>query len=477
MLPEEEYGRVALFLAITQLGITLGPIGIDTLINRHRLGASGSLLGRVAVTSVVVGVLLAATAFLFYGLGAALAAVLALTVPGAALNRVGGAFFQSKQRFGLSLFLILVHNWIVLCAVPVVLLADRALPGAPSALPAAMTVATGYVLMAALGWRKSFALRREHASGGTERAEGGAEQAGRGTEPARGGTEPAAAGTRGAAGGTERAAAGAERAEGGTERAAAGTARAEGGAEQAAAGATGDAGHPLPASATLLREGLAVVGVQVAVAAFFQLDRLLIPNLLSIRDLAVYAVVSAIAASPFRMLQTGLGFALLPRVRACTSREAIRRLIEHEVIVAVSMAAVAAVIVLLVTPWLISMLLDSRYEFHMSLLYALIIVGFVRVWNGISSAVVSALASARQLVAFNACSWGSLVLAAGCAWAARGGGLTGVVYGLGVGWLASAVAGTLIGAQAVARRSGPDAAGMGAGFDSSGPAAPRSSMN
>ena len=434
MLPEEEYGRVALFLAITQLGITLGPIGIDTLINRHRLGASGSLLGRVAFTSVVVGVLLAATAFLFYGFGAGLAAVLALTVLGAAVNRVGGAFFQSKQKFGLSLFLILVHNWIVLCAVPVVLLADRALPGGPSALPAAMTVATGYVLMAALGWRKSFALRREHAAAGTERAAGG------------------------------------------TGRAAGGTGRADGRKEAAAAGTGGAEPHSLESS-TLLREGLAVVGVQVAVAAFFQLDRLLIPNLLSIRDLAVYAVVSAIAASPFRMLQTGLGFALLPRVRACTSREAIRRLIKHEVIVAVSMAAAAAVVVVLVTPWLISMLLDSRYEFRMSLLYALVIVGFVRVWNGISGAVVSALASARQLVAFNACSWGSLVLAAGCAWAARGGGLTGVVYGLGVGWLASAVAGTLIGAQAVARRSGPDAAGLGAGLESSGPAAPRSSMN
>jgi O-antigen/teichoic acid export membrane protein len=288
-----------------------------------------------------------------------------------------------------------------------VLIADGALPGGPSALPAAMTIATGYVLMAALGWRKSFSMRH---------------------------------------------------------------------AQQA--GAPGAGAHNVPAAPTLLREGLAVVGVQVAVAAFFQLVRLLIPNLLSIRDLAVYSVVSAIAASPFRMLQTGLGFALLPRVRACTSRDAIRRLVRHEVIVAVSMATAAAVAVLLFTPWLISLLLDSRYEFHMSLLYALVVVGFVRVWNGISSAVVSAVGSARQLVAFNACSWGSLILAAGCAWAARGGGLTGVVYGLGVGWLASAVAGTLIGIQAVARRSEPGVArAVTVDFGDSGPAAPRSSMN
>jgi O-antigen/teichoic acid export membrane protein len=396
VLPEEEYGRVALFLAITQLGITLGPLGIDTVVNRHRLSASGPLLGRVTFTSVAIGVVLAVIAFVFYEFGAALATVLALTVLGAAVNRVGGSFFQSKQKFGLSLFLILIHNWIVLCAVPVVLVADSVLPGGPSALPAAMTIATGYVLMALLGWRKSFGMRREP---------------------------------------------------------------------------TG-----LPESSTLLREGLAVVGVQVAVAAFFQLDRLLIPNLLSIRDLAVYSVVSAVAASPFRMLQTGLGFALLPRVRACTSREAIRKLVWHEVMVAAAMAGAAAVAVLLVTPWLISLLLDSRYDFHTSLLYALVVVGLVRVWNGISSAVVSALGSARQLVAFNACSWGSLILAAGCDWLARGSGLTGVVYGLGVSWLASAVAGTLIRLQPVARRSGPAVGHPGACVQS-GTATPRWSRN
>jgi O-antigen/teichoic acid export membrane protein len=405
VLPEEEYGRVALFLAITQLGITLGPLGVDTVVNRHHLSASASLLGRVTLTSVVVGLALATVAFLFYGFGAPLAAVLAVTVLAAAVNRVGGSFFQSRQKFRFSLFLILIHNWILLCAVPVVLLSDR-----PEALPAALTVATGYVLMATIGWRKGLGLRHAHQSSVEHDSASGAVE--------------------------------------------------------------------VPQSGTILREGLAVVGMQVAVAAFFQLDRLLIPNALSIRDLAIYSVVSSVAASPFRMLQTGLGFALLPRVRACTSREAVRRLLRHELIVAFAMATLAAVLVIAVTPWLLSKMLDSRYEFHMSLLYALIVVGFVRVWNGISGATVAALGSARQLAAFNACSWGSLALGAGCAWLARGAGLQGIVYGIGVGWLASALAGTLIGAQAVAKRTDFGAPRpAGSSLDNSGPAAPRSSMN
>jgi O-antigen/teichoic acid export membrane protein len=394
VLPEEEYGRVALFLAITQLGITLGPLGVETLVNRHRIGASAALLGRVSLTSAIVGTGLAAIAWVFYGVGSALSAVLAATVLAAAVNRVGGAFFQSRQRFGLSLFLILIHNWIVLCAVPMVLLADR-----PEALPAALTIATGYVAMAALGWRKGFAMREAPST------------------------------------------------------------------------------NVLPAR-TLVREGLAVVGVQVATAVFFQLDRLLIPQALTLRDLAIYSVVSAVAASPFRMLQTGVSFALLPRLRACENRAAVNRLLRHEFIVAFATAAVAAVAVLAVTPWLLTKLLDSRYDFHISLLFALVIVGFVRVWNGISSATVSALASARQLYAFNACSWISLALGAGCAWLMRGSGLTGIVYGLGVGWLAAALAGTLIGAQAVSKRVALAAPrGDTSALGSSGPAAPRSSMN
>jgi O-antigen/teichoic acid export membrane protein len=371
VLPEDEYGRVALFLALVQIGIVTGPVGIETVINRHHLGASTALLSRVSWTSACVGIVLALVAWRFYGLGAALAGVLALTVFAAAVNRVGGAFFQSRSKFGFSLFLILIHNWIVLVAVPVVLFFDQ-----PQALPAALTVTIGYVTMAVLGWRKGFELR--HAVGAA----------------------PAA---------------------------------------------------PVPAR-TLWHEGFAAVGLQLAVGAFFQLDRLLIPNALSIRDLAVYSVVSSIAASPFRMLQTGLGFALLPRLKACETRAAVRRLIGHEVIVMAVISAAAAVAVLLVTPWLLGVVLKSRYSFPMTLLYALVIVGFVRVWSGLAGAVVSALGSARQLVILNLYSWLALGLATLGVFTARGFGLTGVVYGIGAGWLALAVAGTLIGCRAAGLR-------------------------
>jgi O-antigen/teichoic acid export membrane protein len=316
-------------------------------------------------------------------MGAELAVVLAVTVLAAAVNRVAGAFFQSRRKFGISLFIILIHNWIVLCAVPVVLIFDK-----PEALPAALTVTCGYVAMAALGWWKGFAARHP------AEAPGGASVASRAALPA----------------------------------------------------------QALPAD-TMLREGLAVVGVQLAVAALFQLDRLLIPRALSIRDLATYSVVSSLAASPFRMLQTGFSFALLPRLRACESRAAIRRLLRHEAAIALGIATLAAACVLLFTPWVLGHVLQSRYAFAASLLHALIIVGFVRVWSGIAGATVAALGSARQLVMLNVCGWIALAVAAVCAFAARGGGLAGVVYGIGAGWLVLASAASVIGARAVAGRA------------------------
>jgi O-antigen/teichoic acid export membrane protein len=370
VLPEDEFGKVALFLALTQLGIVLGPLGMETVTVRHLLGASGRLLGRVSLSSALVGLLLGGVAYALYGYRFELAAVLAATVLLAAANRVAGAFFQARRKFGLSLFLILIHNWIVLAAVPVVWLADR-----PEALPAALTVAAGYGAMAVVGWWKGFQLRRT-------------------------GSSPAVAVSRG----------------------------------------------------TLVSEGLAVVGMQLALGALFQLDRLIIPSALSIRDLATYSVVAAVAASPFRMLQTGVPFALLPRLRACEGLAAIRKLLRHEIVLAGTASVIAAAGVLLLTPWLIGVLLGSRYDFPTSLLHALVIVGFVRVWCGISGAMVAALGTTRELAHYNFCGWLALGIAVAGAFLARTGGLTGVVYGMGAGWLALALAGTTIGWRAAGSR-------------------------
>ncbi len=364
VLPPEEYGYVALFLALIQLAITLGPVGLETVINRHHLGATAALLLRAFGTSTLVAVGLAVGAALFYGFGIALAAVLALSALAASLNKVAGSFFQSRKRFGLSLFLNQIHNWIVLLSVPVVMAFER-----PDAVPAAVTIAAGYCVMAAAGL---WGAMREHAH---------------------------------------------------------------------------DAA-PLPPQA-LMKEGLAAMGTQVAIGVFFQLDRLIIPRTLSIAELATYSVVSAIVASPFRMLQVGAAFTLLPGLRACASRAAVFRLLEREAAAVLGIAVMAAIVVIPVTPWIGTHLLNDQYPFAASLLYAMVIVGFVRVWAGFAYAAVSALGSTSQLSQYNFWSWVALGVAVAAAIAASGEGLTGIVYGLGAGWLFLALAATLIASRAI----------------------------
>ncbi len=375
VLPEIEYGRVALFLALIQLGTVLGPVGVETLINRHRLSAGRALLTRVGTTGIAAGLLFAAVAFAVYDVGVVLSALLALAIASAALNRVAASFFQSQRKFGQSLLLILVHNWIVLLAVPVVLLTGRR-----DALPAAFTITAAYAATALRGWSRAL---RAHA--GPERH-----------------------------------------------------------AQQAAL--SGE----VPPRPVMLHEGLMVVGMQLAFAALYQLDRLIIPRALTIQDLATYSVVSAVAASPFRMLQTGLAFSLLPRLKACASRAEVRRLIRHEIGIACGAAVLACLGVLVFTDWVLRVALEGRYEFSRGLLVAFVIVGLVRVWGGISGATAIAIGTARQLAMLNALSWVALLVAAASAYAARGFGLTGIVYGVGVGWLGLAIAGSVIGARTVA---------------------------
>jgi O-antigen/teichoic acid export membrane protein len=372
VLSPQDFGVVSLFLALTQLGITLGPVGLESVINRHQLGANRALLARAALTASAVAIVLAAVAYAFYGMSAAVTVVLGVTLLTAALNRVAGAFFQSRKRLGYSLTIILVHNWVVLLAVPVVLLFEH-----PAALPAALTVASAYALTAAVGWWH--ALQRL--------------------------ADP----------------------------------------------------ETKASSRTLMREGLAAVGVQAALGVMFQLDRLLIPRALTIADLALYAVVSAIAASPFRMLQVGTSFTLLPRFRASPTRAAILQLLRLEAAVVLPIAVVASIGVLIVTPWIGEHVLEGRYVFAPSLLYAMIVVGFVRVWNGFASAAVTALGTTRQLAVYNVWGWIALAVATAAAFAASRAGLTGIVYGLGAGWLTLALAATVISVRAIGAWRPPSA--------------------
>ena len=79
---------------------------------------------------------------------------------------------------------------------------------------------------------------------------------------------------------------------------------------------------------------------------FIQLERLVIPHVLTVADLALFGVLGAIAGSVFRVLQMGVGFSLLPRLRSATTVLERRELIARELRFAIVIAAVGAVSIL-----------------------------------------------------------------------------------------------------------------------------------
>jgi hypothetical protein len=274
-------------------------------------------------------------------------------------NRFGTAILQAQQRFGFSLFLGQVHNYVLLLAVPLLWLARS-----HESLPIAIMIATSYLITCAIGWRASTKVRL----------------------------------------------------------------------------GTGQA----PPVRSFIRESIAGFGIILATQVLWQLERLVIPRTLSMEDLATFAVVAAIAGSPFRMLQIGVGHTLLPALRACRSRQDVKRLMKHEGTIVFGAAAASVLAVLVITPWIVEHFLMGRYEISAALLTAVIVTGLVKVWNGFVSAIVQAVGSTTTLAKLNVMTWIGLLAGVACAAYGARYGVVGVVYGVGVAWLAMSVAAAVL---------------------------------
>ncbi len=359
VLASSEFGALSLFLALIQLGLTLGPFGLDLSINRHRLDASQELRRWGLTTSIVSGIVITFAAWALYGVERAMLACILVAAIASSFNRFGTAILQTQQRFGFSLFLGQVHNYVLLLAVPLLWWI-----GGEEALPIAMMIAISYLITSTLGWRASSKVRL----------------------------------------------------------------------------GTGAA----PPLRNFVRESIAGFGILLATQVLWQLERLVIPRTLSMEDLATFAVVAAIAGSPFRMLQIGVGHTLLPGLRACRSRHDVRGLMKHEGMIIFGATALSVLAVVIVTPWISDRFLMGRYDISAALLTAVIVTGLVKVINGFVSAIVQAFGSTRALAAFNVMTWAGLLAGVACAAYGARYGVVGVVYGVGVAWLAMTIAAAIL---------------------------------
>jgi O-antigen/teichoic acid export membrane protein len=193
-----------------------------------------------------------------------------------------------------------------------------------------------------------------------------------------------------------------------------------------------------------LREGAAALGVGVGVQILSQFERFAIPKVGSMQMLATYAVLAAIAGSPFRMIQIGTSFSLLPRLRSVTSAAAARAVILRESLTALVMVCASSVLVVLVAPFVFDTLLQGKYQIGIGLIAATIVVGLAKVWEGFSTTVTASCGSSRTLVAISILAWVCLAIAAGAMVIGARYGLLGILYGVGIAWILFAAGGTYL---------------------------------
>ena len=184
-----------------------------------------------------------------------------------------------------------------------------------------------------------------------------------------------------------------------------------------------------------LGEALAYAGMQATGLLLIQLERLILPHVLPLSDLATFGVLGALAGSLFRVLQMSVGYTMLPRLRAAEDVVARRRLVAHEAWTVGLVVLVGSAGIWLVAPIVEHWVLAGKYPLPASLLLAAVVSGIAKVVNAFSKSAASALATQQELAKVNVVGWISVGIAIAAGIAGARWGLAGVIYGVSLGWI------------------------------------------
>ena len=359
MMSPEQFGIVALVLALNQFGLTAGPLGLEVVANRHRPRVDGRLASYCVLTAATIGVVAALIAHLYYRLPGLIAAMLFVMVIGSSTNRVCVSLFQGDHRLRAAMVLSQVANYVLLAAAGVCLLLSNFDAGMVVGI---LTVS--FLGSSIVGW---WLARRQL-----------------------------------------------------------------------------NAGRHALNLGVALREGLAALGVGVGVQLLMQFERFAIPKVGSMPMLGTYAVLAAVAGSPFRMIQMGNSFTLLPRLRSVKDAAAASSVLRRETLTAAGVSVLSSIAILLVSPFVFHRLLQGKFDYEPALIVATIVVGIVKVWSGFATTVTTACGSARMLGVISALTWVILLVAGIAVVVGARFGLLGILYGVGAAWLVQAAVGTVL---------------------------------
>lgn len=192
------------------------------------------------------------------------------------------------------------------------------------------------------------------------------------------------------------------------------------------------------------REALSFAGLNSAGLFLIQLERLVIPHVLPLADLATYGVLAPITGSVFRVLQMGVGYTLLPRLRTQGTVPERRQLIAHEAKLVAVLVVAGSVTLWVVTPLIERWFLEGKYHLTGALLFAALVSGVAKIMDAFTKSTVTALATPAELSLVNLFGWASVLLAIPAAVFGARWGLAGVIYGVGFGWFLRSLTGYYI---------------------------------
>jgi len=180
---------------------------------------------------------------------------------------------------------------------------------------------------------------------------------------------------------------------------------------------------------------VALVAITGSAELLAQLDRLLTPATLSLGDLAQLSVLLALVGPPFRLLEMAVAYAMLPELRAATTRVGRRRALQRSAVIALPVCMLATLLLwLFVTPvshWLVG----PTFTLPLGVTLAAVAAGLVRVAHGYAGAAATALIPNERLSQLAAL--GMISAGVGIAGAVIGSrwGLQGVICGSMTGWI------------------------------------------
>lgn len=180
-------------------------------------------------------------------------------------------------------------------------------------------------------------------------------------------------------------------------------------------------------------EAFPLLGIIAAGAVLVQAERLLIPPLLSLEDLATFAVLTSVAIAPFRVLSAGIVASLTPQLRKIHDIDGQRKLLMHEIRIFAALAAISTIIVCVIAPPFADIFTQGRYVVGIGLCLAACVNGTVKILQAVPRAVATGIGTAGDLHRVNLSMWlcvlGTVIGALACArW-----GLTALVLGAALG--------------------------------------------